>query len=654
MSAHDEDRAAAKPPRGKNQPAAAARAKNDAGASGTDDAARDRAGRRTADRADSRADQRAASEAGSHADQRAAPRADRHGDQRVDPRSDHRAPIPPGWSRYLVAARPVDALPPGAAALDAGTLSRRLAEDEQVTVLAAIPGSWGGTRAGQAAACPEVSVVAMPARHAAVLAADPTVICEADAPLICTSANPLSSIVPAADPALAVPLAEPETLIVTVRDSEGNPVPRAHVWAMGTAFPAHARTDATGMAALTLVADTRETVRGIYVRPVYGFWPARVNQPSLAATEAGDIQVTLRSLAEIHAGFPTAALADWGPAAVGVEKMPPTLHGYGVKVAVLDSGVEGDHPMLKRAVKAGADLTGGDGPAAWSIDSTGQGTACAGVIAAADTGSGSAGIAADADVVALKLYPHGRVGDLLAALDWCVEHNVDVAQINLACPPSALVEAKLADLRAAGVAAIAPAGDSGTVTAFPASVPTVIAVGALAHPDTDPDTHLDGRTARAAWPGPYTPAFTPLGADLAAPGTAILTTAPGGEHTVADGTAIAAAHVTALAAVLLGHHDQLRSAATQASDARQAGAERVDRLAAVLRAASFVPPGCDPARAGAGLPDVGLAQAVRLPAGYTAAPAAAYATSFGHLASAASAAHAVPAVSWPAADQPTA
>jgi subtilisin family serine protease len=218
------------------------------------------------------------------------------------------------------------------------------------------------------------------------------------------------------------------------------------------------------------------------------------------------------------------------------------------------------------------------------------------VIAAADNHTGITGIAADARLHVLKLFPHGRVSHLLEALDWCVTHDIDLAQINLATPqPSQLVAWKILDTRTAGTTCIAPAGDTGTVPAFPASLPTVIAVGALGHTHTRPDRQPP--PAQAAWPGPYTPATSPAGVDLIAPGQAIITTGPDGDYTPADGTAIAAAHLTGLAALLLAHHDQLRAPVQVRSPARP------DHLAALLRAGAVPVPGTDPARTGAGLPD---------------------------------------------------
>lgn len=89
----------------------------------------------------------------------------------------------------------------------------------------------------------------------------------------------------------------------------------------------------------------------------------------------------------------------------------------------------------------------------------------------------------------------------------------------------------------------------------------------------------------------------------------MITTSADGDYTVADGTALAAAHLTGLAALLLAHHDQLR--APQAMQPR--GHARVDHLTALLRAAAYPVPGMDPARTGAGLPDAPTALGLPTP-----------------------------------------
>ncbi|MFF3404551.1 hypothetical protein ACFYW6_40085 [Streptomyces sp. NPDC002659] len=79
----------------------------------------------------------------------------------------------------------------------------------------------------------------------------------------------------------------------------------------------------------------------------------------------------------------------------------------------------------------------------------------------------------------------GRVSDLLQAVDYCITHDIDIAQISLAYgAPSQLVALKLLDAHSAGMAVIAPAGDTAGQDTHPAVLPGVLSVGAIAHTGT--------------------------------------------------------------------------------------------------------------------------------------------------------------------------
>ena len=511
------------------------------------------------------------------------------------------AGLPAGWGRYLVAPRPLGLLPGSVPPVEASVLLSLLEEDPEVRVLRQVRPSRTrglGAIAEPTPACPPIAVVAMPAVRARALAANSQVVVEVDQPLAYPTANPLTPTVPAVDPALAVPLTEPATMTVHVKGSDEEPVAGAHVWAVGSAAPAHAITDSTGRASLVLPADLPETVRAVYVRPAGGYWPTRIDGTGLPQDRQAETTVTVRALNEDFEGFPGKAVTGWGAQAMRLTQVPPTFRGHGTTIALLDAGIHADHPDLKDTVVGGHDFTA-DSKHGWEKDATGHGTWCAGIIAAADNHTGMTGIAADTHLHALKLYPHGRTSDLVQALDWCITHDIDLAQINLTTTqPSQLLAWKILDTRAAGTTLIAPAGDTHTTPAFPAALPTVLSVGALAHTGTHPDHPHTANGTAGSWAGPYLPAYTPAGADLIAPGAAVITTGAGGEYTVADGTAIAAAHVTALAALLLAHHDQLRATAHQPR-----GHARVDHLTTLLRAGAHPVPGTDPARTGAGMPD---------------------------------------------------
>ncbi|HMJ85788.1 MAG TPA: S8 family serine peptidase, partial [Vicinamibacterales bacterium] len=118
----------------------------------------------------------------------------------------------------------------------------------------------------------------------------------------------------------------------------------------------------------------------------------------------------------------------------------PALSGRGVTVAVIDSGIDTRHEALSRRVIATRDFTGGDGS-----DMFGHGTHVAALIAgrAGQTAETSSyrGIASGAYLVNLRVLGadgSGDVSDVVAAMDWAVEHrnqyNIGVINLSLGAP----------------------------------------------------------------------------------------------------------------------------------------------------------------------------------------------------------------------------
>ncbi|MGW7386376.1 S8 family serine peptidase [Streptomyces sp. NPDC054794] len=521
------------------------------------------------------------------------------------------------WGRYLVAPRPLGLLPVGVPPIEASALLALLEEDPDVEPVAQVRPSRSpglGAIAEPHPACPPVAVVRMPEGRARALAANPQVVVEIDQPLSYLPIPPVGlGPVPVIDPMLAVTLEEPQRLTVRVTGSDQDEVVGAHVWASGSGGPIHGVTGPDGRVSLTLAADTPETLQVLFVRPPSGYWPARTNVPRPAA--GGEAVVEVQALSDTFEGFPGRALTGWGSQAMRLNQIPPTYRGHGIRIALLDSGVDTGHPDLKDTVQHGHDFTGATN-GTWGVDATGHGTWCAGIIAAADNRTGITGIAAEAELHALKLFPGGHLSDLLEAVDYCITRDIDIAQLNLAyTTPSQLAAWKLADAHTAGITLIAPAGDSAGPVTHPATLPGVLSVGALAHSGTYPASSPLA-AVQPPWPGPFPAPFTPTGpgVDLVAPGAAVITTAPSDGYTAVDGTAIAAAHATGLAALLLAHHDHLRTQVMPRT------AARADHLYLLLRTACRPLPGTDP-RTGAGIADAPTA--LGIPASWQADPYAA-------------------------------
>lgn len=223
--------------------------------------------------------------------------------------------------------------------------------------------------------------------------------------------------------------------------------------------------------------------------------------------------------------------------------------GTGVTVAVLDSGVDLDHPDLAGALWTdpatgahGVDLVDGD---LQPDDAHGHGTHVAGLIAArASNGIGSAGIAPTASIMAVRVLDERAAGDARTVADgvrWAVAHGARILNLSLAGPvPSRDLEQAIADAREAGVLVVAAAGnqavDLGLVPAYPAASASsnVLAVAA-----TDPS-------------GALTPVSNFAGTtDLAAPGELLISTAMGGGSELRTGTSMAAPLVAGTAALVL-------------------------------------------------------------------------------------------------------
>jgi subtilisin family serine protease len=459
--------------------------------------------------------------------------------------------------------------------------------------------------AGPHPACPPVAVVTMPEERARALATNPQVVIEIDQPL---SYTPTPAVglgpVPVIDPMLAITLEEPEQFTLQVKGSDGKPVTGAHAWAIGNGGPVHGVTGRDGRTTLTLATDTSETLQAIYLRPVAGYWPTRIGRPFL--TSEGEAVVEVQALSDTLEGFPDKAHTGWGAQAMRLHQIPPTYRGHGIRIALLDSGANTIHPDLNGTVRYGYDFTSAR-KGTWGVDLAGHGTRCAGIIAAADNRTGVTGIAAEAELHALKLFPDGHLSDLLDALDYCITRDIDIVQLSLAySAPSHLIAWKVADAHAAGITLIAPAGDTAGAVTHAAALPEVLAVGAIAYAGSYP-TGSPLTAVQPPWPGPFPAPFTPTGpgVDLVAPGAAVITTSFGDGYTPADGTAIAAAHVTGLSALLLAHHDHLRTEDVPRTPAR------ADSLCTLLRAACRPLMGADP-RVGAGIADAPTALGLSL------------------------------------------
>ncbi len=232
----------------------------------------------------------------------------------------------------------------------------------------------------------------------------------------------------------------------------------------------------------------------------------------------------------------------WGVDRIDGELAWASATGAGVKVAVVDTGIDLTHPDLSANIKGGYNAIN---PSKSAKDDNGHGTHVAGTIAASNNGIGVIGVAPQAELYAVKVLDRrgsGWVSDIIEGLDWAVANDIDVINMSLGLSSnvSAFADA-IARVDAAGIVQVGAAGnDSGGPVGYPAAYPQVIAVSAV--------DSADG-LAYFSSVGPEV--------DLAAPGVAITSTYKGGAYRDFNGTSMASPHVAGSAALVLSARGSL-------------------------------------------------------------------------------------------------
>lgn len=119
----------------------------------------------------------------------------------------------------------------------------------------------------------------------------------------------------------------------------------------------------------------------------------------------------------------------WGIARIGVPKAWEKSRGTGVRVAVIDTGADWEHPDLYPNVRGGFNaLRPGEAPA----DDNGHGTHVAGIIAATDNHDGMVGVAPGCELYVVKAFDQhgtGATADVLLALQWCADYSMQVVKM---------------------------------------------------------------------------------------------------------------------------------------------------------------------------------------------------------------------------------
>ncbi|MEF8830116.1 MAG: S8 family serine peptidase [Halobacteriales archaeon] len=230
--------------------------------------------------------------------------------------------------------------------------------------------------------------------------------------------------------------------------------------------------------------------------------------------------------------------------------------GNGADVAILDTGIDSDHPDLDGNLGSGKAFVDcgsvggcrfGAGPNdndcnyAWDDDNN-HGTHCAGTADAEDNTEGVVGVSTEATLHAVKVLDgcgSGSLSDVAAGIEYVADQGWDVASMSLgASSGDDTLKNAVQYAYDKGVLLVGAAGNDGPCTdcvGYPAAYSEVIAVSSTASDDSLSDFSSTGPEV-----------------ELAAPGTDIYSTVPGGYDTY-SGTSMATPHVSGAGGQLMAN-----------------------------------------------------------------------------------------------------
>jgi thermitase len=227
-----------------------------------------------------------------------------------------------------------------------------------------------------------------------------------------------------------------------------------------------------------------------------------------------------------------------------------------VRIAIVDTGVQYNHPDLSGKVIKGYDFVDND----WDpMDGNGHGTHCAGIAAAVTNNStGIAGMAPNASIYAVRVLDNsgsGTLTDVADGITHAADNNSKVISLSLGATTGASYLQNAVNYAwNNGAVVVAAAGNNGTSAPnYPAFYSNAIAVGS-----TDSSDNKSYFSNWGTW------------VDVAAPGSSIYSTYPTNSYATLSGTSMATPHVAGLAGLLASQgrsNSNIRAAIENTADA---------------------------------------------------------------------------------------
>jgi subtilisin family serine protease len=262
----------------------------------------------------------------------------------------------------------------------------------------------------------------------------------------------------------------------------------------------------------------------------------------------------------------------WGITRVGAPVSGNT--GSGIKVAIIDTGIDLTHPDLAANIHTGVNFVNS---AKTPDDDNGHGSHVSGIVAAANNTIGVVGVASNASLYPVKVLDRrgsGTWSAVAAGITWAADNGMQVANMSLGGGASTTAENACSYAEGVGVLLVAAAGNSGdgsTSTeelSYPAAYSTVVAVGAT-----------DGNDNLASFSN--TGSFV----EVSGPGVNVYSTYKDAGYATLSGTSMASPHAAGMAALLWW--EQQQTSTPTVSSVRAALDSRVRDLGPTGRDAGY-------------------------------------------------------------------
>jgi len=265
--------------------------------------------------------------------------------------------------------------------------------------------------------------------------------------------------------------------------------------------------------------------------PENGVYVINTTEQSNTSTLTQNLNATLETDTPVKMSMDK---VDWGITRIGADKIWDKSTGSGIKVAVIDTGVDLLHTDLSANISTGFDFVNNDNS---PMDDNGHGTHVAGIIASVQNGLGVIGAANKANIMPIKVLNnqgYGYISDVAKGIYYATDNGARVINLSLGSSTDSLTLKAAVDYAVKkGVFIAAAAGnDGGKPCSYPAAYPSVVCVVA-----TDSYNKLAS--------------FSNIGGELSAPGVYNYSTYIGNLYKYMSGTSMATPHVAASAAVVM-------------------------------------------------------------------------------------------------------